>query len=83
LLKAVRSVSNDLDQAKQLIDLIRDRVAREALTEEYRQAEVPYLEARDAAHRFVFEPARERLDVARERTRSLLLRLAERVTVAR
>jgi hypothetical protein len=83
LLKQVRSVSNDLGQAKQLIGLLRDRAAREALLEEYRQAEVPYLEARDAAHRFVFEPARERLDVARERTRALLFRLAERMTAER
>jgi hypothetical protein len=83
LLRAVRSVANDLQHAREVIDMMTDRTARQSLLEQYQQAEAPYLEARDAAHRFVFEPARERLDVARERTRALLLRLAERVTSAR
>lgn len=83
LIKQVRSLESDLTQAKQQIDLIRDRVARQSLLEEYRQAEVPYLEARDAAHRFVFDASRERLTVARERTNLLLVRINERVTAAK
>jgi hypothetical protein len=83
LLKSVRSVATDLEQAKAIIQRMSDRTVRRTLLEEHRQAEVPYLEARDAAHRFVFDAARERLDVARERTRALLMRLADRVAVAR
>jgi hypothetical protein len=80
-LQDARQVLADLKQARELIDSVRDRSEKELLRARYQQAEVPYLEARDLAHLFVFEMSRERLAVAKERTGMLLRELGERFTL--
>lgn len=83
LLKEIGAIRQGLHEAQRAIERIRDRSERDALGELLRQAEVPWLEARDAAHMFVFDASRERLEVARDRTQRLLLRLATKEAAER
>lgn len=68
----------DLDEAKSLIKRVKDKTLRTGLEDDYRQAEVPLIEAGNAGHAFVFTELQERLAVARTRIEALLDRLANR-----
>lgn len=76
LLESIREVRDMLDQAQPLIRRVQDRERRTRLEEEYRQAEVPLIEAIQAGHSFGFERLEERREVARSRGEALLERLA-------
>jgi hypothetical protein len=81
LLGEVRAIRDALDDAESLIKRIKDRGEREQFEAEWRQAEVPLIEARQAGHEFVFDNMSERLTLARQRAESLMERLANRGTV--
>ncbi|MGE3190038.1 MAG: cytochrome c3 family protein [Vicinamibacterales bacterium] len=76
LLTEVASVRGSLDEARGLIRRIRDAGRKAELEEEYRQAEVPLIEAVQAGHEFVYDNLRERLALAATRANALLERLA-------
>jgi hypothetical protein len=78
LLREVRAVRSVLDDAETMIERIQDRALREAFEAEWRQAEVPLIEARQAGHEFVFDNMRERLTLSRQRADGLMQRLANR-----
>lgn len=76
MLEGIRDVRAMLNEARPLVGRIKDKARREALTQEYEQAEVPLTEAVHAGHAFVFDQLEERLAVARKRAEALLERLA-------
>lgn len=78
LMTAVRDVRAQLNEAQSVIRRIRDKNERAKFEEQYRQAEVPVIEARNAGHEFVFDNLKERLDRAQQRTSALLDALANR-----
>lgn len=75
LMEGASDVRESLRAAQQLIRRIRDPARRAELEEDYAQAEVPLIQARQAGHRFVFDALEERLGVARQRAADLLGRL--------
>lgn len=78
LMSEVRDVRSRLNEAQSIIRRIRDKNQRAQFEEQYRQAEVPVIEARNAGHEFVFDNLKERLDRARQRTDALIDALANR-----
>lgn len=76
LMSGVRDVRATLSEARSLIRRVKDPERRIALESQWRQAEVPLIEAAQAGHEFVFTNVRERLDTARERTEALMETLA-------
>jgi hypothetical protein len=76
LLTDVTAVRDSLDEARGLIGRVRDANRKAELEEQYRQAEVPLIEAVQAGHEFVYDNLRDRLSLARTRTDALLERLA-------
>ena len=72
----VREVRARLNEARSIIRRIKDANLRAKFEEQYRQAEVPIIEARNAGHEFVFDNVKERLDRARQRTEALMDALA-------
>lgn len=78
MMTGVSAVRVDLKQAEGLIKRVRDKALRATYEEEWRQAEVPLIEAVNAGHEFVFDNLNERLDRARQRTDALMDRLANR-----
>lgn len=78
LMSEIASVRADLKQAQGLIRRVKDKGQRAKYEEEWQQAEVPLVEARNAGHEFVFDNLKERLDRARTRTEVLMDRLANR-----
>ena len=75
LMEGAAEVRESLRAAERLIERIRDTERRASLEEDYQQAEVPLIQARQAGHRFEFEALEERLGVARQRAADLLGRL--------
>lgn len=78
LMGEVRDVRAELKEAQSLIRRIKNQEQRAKYDEQWRQAEVPLIEARNAAHEFVFDNLKERLDRARQRTDALMNALANR-----
>ncbi len=76
MLETIREVRTLLDQAKPLIKRVRDREIRQRLEEQYRQVEVPLIEAVNFGHSFVFDASEDRGEVARRRAEVLLENLA-------
>jgi hypothetical protein len=76
LMTGVRDVRATLNEARSLIRRVKDPARRQALEEQWRQAEVPVIEAAQAGHEFVFTNIRERLATARQRADALLDTLA-------
>ena len=76
LMTEVHEVRTTLNQAQSIIKRIKDKTARAAFDEAWKQAEVPLIEARNAGHEFVFDNLKERLDRAKTRADALLDRLA-------
>lgn len=76
LLEQIRDVRHLLNQAEPLIGRVKNQAERAALEEQYRQAEVPLVEAVHAGHSFVFDRLQERLGVARQRSETLLEKIA-------
>ena len=72
----VREVRARLKEAQCIIRRIKNKDVRAKFEEQYRQAEVPIIEARNAGHEFVFDNLKERLDRARQRTEALIDALA-------
>lgn len=72
----VREVRATLTEARSLIRRVKDPNRRLALEEQWRQAEVPVIEAAQAGHEFVFTNLRERLAMARQRADALMDALA-------
>jgi len=79
MLEGVTEVRALLDHAHALVRRVSDAARRATLEEEWRQAEVPLIEARQAGHAFVFDELEARLTTARQRTGALLDRLANPV----
>lgn len=75
LLETIREVRALLDEAEPLIRRVKDRELRDRLEEEYRQAEVPLIEAVQSGHSFTFDALEERREVARQRAEALVERL--------
>jgi hypothetical protein len=75
-LESIREVRGLLEESDSLIRRVNDRERRARLEEEYRQAEVPLIEAVQSGHSFVFDMLEERREVARQRAETLLERLA-------
>jgi hypothetical protein len=67
LLEDISGARRQLADARALIRKTVEKSRRAALEEAARQAEVPLAEATQNIHRFVFDAARDRLDVARYR----------------
>lgn len=67
LLQGIRDARQQLAEARALIRKTPEKAGRAKLEEAARQAEVPLVEATRNIHRFVFEAAQDRLDVARYR----------------
>jgi mono/diheme cytochrome c family protein len=78
LMADVAAVRETLKNANTIIRRIKDKAFRAELEEQWRQAEVPLVEARNAGHEFVFDNLKERLDRARTRADALMDRLANR-----
>ena len=76
LMTDVREVRARLNAAQSLIARIKDKTARATFEEQWRQAEIPVIEARNAGHEFVFDNLKERLGRARERADALMDALA-------
>jgi nitrate/TMAO reductase-like tetraheme cytochrome c subunit len=76
MLEDIADVRASLDAAKTLIKRIKNKTDRARFDEQYRNAEVPIIETVREAHAFVFDRARERLGVARQRAAALLESLA-------
>jgi hypothetical protein len=76
LMTDVRVVRSQLNEARSIIRRIKDAGARARFEDQYRQAEVPIIEARNAGHEFQFENLKERLDRAKQRTEALMEALA-------
>ncbi|MCC7032899.1 MAG: hypothetical protein IT179_08730 [Acidobacteria bacterium] len=76
LMTEVREVRARLNQAQAIIRRIKDQALRAKFEDQYRQAEVPIIEAANAGHEFVFDNLQERLDRARQRTEALMDALA-------
>jgi hypothetical protein len=72
LMTDVRDVRARLNAAQSLIARIKDKTARAKFEEQWRQAEIPVIEARNAGHEFVFDNLKERLGRARERADALM-----------
>jgi hypothetical protein len=72
----VAEVRTRLKAAQSIIRRIRDKGVRATFEEQWRQAEVPLIEARNAGHEFVFDDLRERLARARQRADALMDALA-------
>lgn len=75
LIEGISEVRASMRAARDLMENVRDDRRRAALEEDYTQAEVPLIQARQAGHRFVFDELEERLATARERVARLLARL--------
>jgi hypothetical protein len=75
MLETIQEVRGLLSEAQPVIRRIRDAQARQRLEEQYRQAEVPIIEAVSFAHRFQYEASEERRDVSRQRAEALLREL--------
>ncbi len=78
LMREVREVRGKLREAQSVIRRMKDRQQRAAYEEQWRQAEVPIIEARNAGHEFVFDNLKERLARAHQRTDALMDALANR-----
>jgi hypothetical protein len=76
LMSEVRDVRAQLREAQNLIRRIKNAELRAKLQEQWRQAEIPIIEARNAGHEFVFDNLTERLARARQRTDALMDALA-------
>lgn len=72
MMTEVREVRHRLSEAQDMIRRVKDRAARARFEEQWKQAEVPIIEAANAGHEFVFDNLKERLDRARQRTDALL-----------
>lgn len=77
----VRDVRQILNNARPVVERVKDATLRASLEYDYDQAVVPLTEAVHAAHAFVFANARERLGVSRARADALLERLANQSSV--
>jgi len=76
ILSSVREVRASLDEAKGLINRVKDKARRESLELELNDARVPLTEAIHAAHMFVFDQMQDRLQAARKRAELLMEQLA-------
>lgn len=76
LMGEARDVRAELKEAQSLIRRIKNQELRAKYEEQWRQAEVPLIEARNAGHEFVFDNLKERLERARQRTDALMTALA-------
>ena len=76
LMLNVGEVRAQLNEAQSIIRRIKDTTLRAKFEEQYRQAEVPVIEARNAGHEFVFDNLKERLDRAKQRAEALMDALA-------
>src|SRR5262245_2961537 len=76
LMREVREVRAQLKEADSIIRRVKDKAVRARFEEQYQQAEVPLVEAANAAHEFVFDNLKERLGRARARTGALIDALA-------
>ncbi|HTM33615.1 MAG TPA: cytochrome c3 family protein [Vicinamibacterales bacterium] len=76
LMTEIKDVRERLKEAQSIIRRIKNREERAKFEEQYRQAEVPIIEAANAGHEFVFDNLKERLERARQRTERLIDALA-------
>jgi len=76
MLETVQEVRSLLREAQAQIRRIRDAELRQRFDEQYRQAEVPIIEAINFAHAFRYEATEERRAVSRQRAEALLDQLA-------
>ncbi len=74
-LEGLRETRQLLREARSAIRRVKDPTRQSALEQEARQAEVPIVEATEAAHQFVYDRLEERLDTARTRLSVLFDRL--------
>ncbi|MEW6321112.1 MAG: cytochrome c3 family protein [Acidobacteriota bacterium] len=74
----VRAVRESLNDARAIIRRMKAGPEKTAFEEQWQQAEVPLIEARQAGHQFVFENLEERLSVSKRRIEALLDALANR-----
>jgi len=75
-LDSIQQVRDLLKQAQPLLRRIRDAELRQRFQEQYRQAEVPIVEAVNFQHAFRYEASEERQAVSRQRAEALLDQLA-------
>jgi hypothetical protein len=75
MLEAIQEVRGLLREAQPVIRRTRDSQARQRLEQQYRQAEVPIIEAVNFAHSFRYEASEERREVSRQRAEALLREL--------
>ena len=76
MLETIQEVRTLLREAQPQIRRIRDAELRQRFEEQYRQAEVPIIEAVNFAHAFRYEASEERRAVSRQRAEALLDQLA-------
>jgi len=79
MLESIEEVRGLLKEAQSLIRRIRDAELRRRFEEQYRQAEVPIIEAVNVGHAFRYEASEERRAVSRQRVDALLDQLANAV----
>lgn len=75
-LEGLRETRALLKDARGAIARVKDPVRRKALEEAAQQADVPIVEATQAAHAFVYDQLEERLQTARTRIAAIFERLA-------
>jgi hypothetical protein len=76
MLESIEEVRGLLREAQPLIRRIRDAELRRRFEEQYRQAEVPIIEAVNFQHAFRYEGSEERRRVSQQRAEALLDQLA-------
>ncbi len=76
MLEEVALVRELLRQASALISRVDNDVRRARFEDAHEQAQVPLIEAVQAAHAFVFDQMKERLTMSLERSIALLNELA-------
>jgi hypothetical protein len=76
LYDALHDTSDLMKTARSLVNRVSQGTRRTSLEAALQQAGVPYTEAVQAGHQFVYDDLKERLSVARDRLEKLLLDLA-------
>jgi hypothetical protein len=76
MLEGVRDTRAQLNEARRLIERVKDRARREELNLAAQQVDAPLVQATQAGHSFVYDNLDERLGVAQRRLSALVEALA-------
>ena len=78
LYEALHESREQMKSARFVINRVVDKARRAQLDAAYQQTEVPFVQAVQAGHQFVYDDLKERLSTARQRLDALLGQLTNR-----